>query len=572
MLRSPRLAGHGLRELGSVLAARADIPPMFPVTAPVISNYLDVQALIDRSDVLRLSGGHAEGAALVEQALAAPSGTPAQLARARALLALHRLRLGDHEQAIAQGLVALAQHIELGDLSAQSRVHSTLALAYSFSKLDQQGLHHLVGALETARACSDLQAECWALSRAGVVYEAVGDIPRGMDFCRQSLSLARSLHDEEALFAALNNLASAGEVLADSMAAAGENPSAVLHQALADGREAVAMACHTQGQYQESIARSNVATLLLKMKRLAEAREAMEHALAQVTERGYAALGLQIRFDQVQLLQAEGRLEESVALAQSLLPLFDDKTNAALALRVRSFLYERHKALGQFELALLHHECLSALKLQQAEQTAGLQSRILINRLELDEARHRAERSQHDAVMQRRRAEDLDREAHTDALTGLLNRRFIDRQLPHLMRRASERGLPLVAVVIDLDHFKAVNDSHGHAVGDRVLAEMATLLRQATRGSDLAARMGGEEFLIVLVDAPLQQAVEVCERVRAAVQNHVWHAISPNLQCTASLGLSTLLAAETLPQWLARADAALYTAKREGRNRVVMAT
>jgi diguanylate cyclase len=163
------------------------------------------------------------------------------------------------------------------------------------------------------------------------------------------------------------------------------------------------------------------------------------------------------------------------------------------------------------------------LKLLEVEQTAALQSRILINRLELEEA------------------------------------------------RTHDRGLPMAAAMIDIDHFKAVNDTHGHAVGDRVLGELASLLRQAPRGSDIAARLGGEEFLVVLVDTPQDLATEVCERLRLTVQNHPSHNLASGLDCTIGLGLHLLAADENLAACLARADALLYAAQRGGRNRVALA-
>jgi diguanylate cyclase (GGDEF)-like protein len=241
-----------------------------------------------------------------------------------------------------------------------------------------------------------------------------------------------------------------------------------------------------------------------------------------------------------------------------------------LVTRLHTLLYEMHKAQAHFEAALLHHERMHALILKETQQIAALQSRVLLNKLELGEAKHRAEQSQRDAVLQRMRAEELDHAAHSDSLTGLLNRRYLDRQLPLLMDHAKAQAQPLAAAMIDIDHFKRVNDNHGHAIGDQVLKELAVLLRQATRGSDMAIRMGGEEFLVVLVDTAPPRAAEVCERLRQVVLAHSWHLLAPGLVCTVSVGLSQWQHGEEMADWLHRSDTALYTAKREGRNRVVV--
>jgi diguanylate cyclase (GGDEF)-like protein len=533
---------------------------------------MDIDALLTASERCRVAGRHVEGAALAAQANAVAGAAPAQEARAQALMAVHQLRLGDFETAIRHGLLALAHEMGSGNLAAQSQLHSTVAFAYLSSKLEQQALRHVILALDTARAGGDLNAECWALSRAGMIYEALGDSTRGLDYGRQALALARGLPDDEALFAALNNMTSGVLTLYQSASAQGQNHSALLHQALADAQEAVALARAQRSAHREAIASSNMGMVLVALQRVDEGQEVMAQALAQAQAGGFRALAVDIELDLAVMLHAQGRHAQALAQGQALQARVDDKQDAEVALRLHQKLYEWHKASGQFEAALAQHERLHALKLLQAEQTAGLQSRILINRLELEEARTQADRSQLDAVMQRRRAEDLDRQAHSDALTGLLNRRFVDHQLPQLVQRAHERGLPLAAAMIDIDHFKAVNDGHGHAVGDRVLAELASLLRQATRGSDIAARMGGEEFLVVLVDTPQDLALEVCERLRHTVQQHAWPVLAAGLACTISVGLHLLAPDEDMARWLARADALLYAAKRGGRNRVMLTT
>jgi two-component system cell cycle response regulator len=163
--------------------------------------------------------------------------------------------------------------------------------------------------------------------------------------------------------------------------------------------------------------------------------------------------------------------------------------------------------------------------------------------------------------------------AITDALTGLYNRRYLENQLPHLAEEAINGGRLLSVLTLDVDFFKAVNDTYGHDAGDRVLQEMAGRIRGAVRASDLACRTGGEEFVVVLPGTDLQTAERVADRIRKMVAGKSFLAAPGcHLPITASVGVSSLMPFEdSAESLLKRADQALYKAKRDGRNRVVSA-
>ncbi|HEX9050537.1 MAG TPA: GGDEF domain-containing protein [Anaeromyxobacter sp.] len=167
-----------------------------------------------------------------------------------------------------------------------------------------------------------------------------------------------------------------------------------------------------------------------------------------------------------------------------------------------------------------------------------------------------------------RHLEELARLAREDALTGLPNRRAFDEALAREVARAERSGAPLAAVAIDVDRFKRVNDEHGHAAGDAVLAAVAGRAASALRAGDLLARTGGEEFAALLPGADLAAAAEAAERIRAAVAAADVEAGGVALPVTVSLGCAAREAGETGPALLARADARLYAAKAGGRNRV----
>ena len=160
---------------------------------------------------------------------------------------------------------------------------------------------------------------------------------------------------------------------------------------------------------------------------------------------------------------------------------------------------------------------------------------------------------------------EVERLAASDPLTGLPNRRLFDATLDREIARARRSGSPLAVGLIDVDHFKAVNDEHGHQVGDQVLCELAAALRGALREEDVVARYGGEEFVVLLPDAAADAAVMVAERLRAAVATGV-----SRLPITISVGVAALDPGSGGAGVVARADAALYEAKRSGRDRVVL--
>jgi diguanylate cyclase (GGDEF)-like protein len=156
-----------------------------------------------------------------------------------------------------------------------------------------------------------------------------------------------------------------------------------------------------------------------------------------------------------------------------------------------------------------------------------------------------------------------------DALTGLLNRRALEAALHREWQRARRSGRPLAAVALDLDHFKAVNDRHGHPVGDAVLVEAARRFERIARSSDLVARIGGEEFLVLMPEADEQGARRAAERLLSELRRMPIELPGLSLPCTASAGVTRMQPGDGTPQEvLLRADRALYRAKSQGRDRV----
>ncbi len=175
-----------------------------------------------------------------------------------------------------------------------------------------------------------------------------------------------------------------------------------------------------------------------------------------------------------------------------------------------------------------------------------------------------------------RRLIDFEQQSITDPLTGIYNRRYLERRLTDEISRASRYGMPLSVLLIDIDHFKHVNDIYGHQVGDLVLEGMAQLIATTLRTTDIVARYGGEEIMVIAPSTPMKTAADLAERLRKIVENASFE-VPVELGCdisalgvTVSIGVASFgQHAKDMQDLIQNADKALYRAKSEGRNRVV---
>lgn len=167
---------------------------------------------------------------------------------------------------------------------------------------------------------------------------------------------------------------------------------------------------------------------------------------------------------------------------------------------------------------------------------------------------------------------ELQRIATHDPLTGLHNRRFADEYLEERIAEFERYGRGFALALVDLDHFKRINDDYSHDAGDEVLKAISTVLRERCRDTDLVSRYGGEEFLLCFPQADTMAAGEACEKIRTAVEAAQWEALGPGFRVTLSAGVAAMRRGLSRRELLGAADRALYAAKSEGRNCVCIAT
>lgn len=501
------------------------------------------------------------------RAALAAAGTPAERAGARFWLAkCHYIadeidlaigRIAEAVDAASQAgepvWLARAQTIEARCLEVAGETQAALDLA----------LLALHGLEQTGRQDNEaLAAQQGAVMALGNVYLQLGDLPAAMQWCQRGVELARAIDDQAALGAALDTVACVHTDMAAAARSAGRHEEALgrVRQAIALSTQAAEIARQVGHVDYEASAVLNLAGALTEA---GEAPRALT-LLQAWAQRHPQALPRQKAHHQEALGQvhlALGQAEEAVVAFEQALAACDIPAYQASAAEHLSMALER---CGRWREALAQYKVFHALQARLSAERAQRSARVATARLDIERERARARQLASSNQALRRRADDLARQAHEDVLTGLPNRREVDRLLLQWPRQ-------IAVALVDVDHFKLVNDRFSHAVGDAVLRRLAAIMRDSSRPQDVAARLGGEEFVLILEGAPTASAAHAAERLRRAVEAFRWESLASGLRVTVSIGVASAAEAADGADLLALADRRLYAAKREGRNRVVQA-
>ncbi|MFI5908645.1 diguanylate cyclase [Dactylosporangium sp. NPDC051541] len=492
----------------------------------------------------RLARSDPEGARELATRAAAD---PAARAEALSIIAVcHRVR-----DEYADALTAAQEATELaraaGDPAVEGRARSELARLVLATGDTAEALEESTTALALAESSGDLHAVIPALATVANVYLVMQQFDLVVRLCERGAEMARLVGDEVAHGVMLDTGACGVTALAWAARANGDEEAAAAHAADAAERSRAAMliARRLGHRRNEAAAIANLAEELAFAGRPADALELLESwdldperdSTYTVTHhhdtRGLIHLALNQHDDAVTMFTRALDLAES--------------TSAALT--AAEHLAEAHEQRGDLGAALTAYKRFHQLYCLVASETAQRIARVTAVRMETELAKATAEQ-------ERRRADGLLRISLEDPLTGLANRRRLDDEL------ATGVDGHTIAL-IDVDHFKLVNDRYSHQVGDEVLRTLAALLRAGCRSGDIAARYGGEEFALLFFGRPDAEAMEAADRIRRLVEEHSWSAVAPGLRITVSIGVASG------PDLLAVADLRLYQAKHAGRNRVV---
>lgn len=474
--------------------------------------------------------------------------------------------VGNLEAAVPLVLEAGSGAEALADAGLEAIARALLSRCLLAAGDPQEALEHalaaarLVESADTAEAGTLLRPRLLAATALGVVYLNLRALDSALDFCKRAAECAQALGDQVALGAAIDTVACVHAAVAARERAEG-------HAALAERWEREAMRCsdeavriaREQGHREyEATALNNLAE---SMSMVGEATQALE--LLEVWEQRNPFLPPGIRSHHFDTrgsiclalnrpVEARSWFERALVLAESLVSKLVVSEHLAQAL----------EQCGEWQAALAQYKRFHELHLQVSAERAQRSARVAAVRLGTERSQARAEMLTRRNAHLQRRTEDLQRLSREDPLTGLANRRRLEELL-----HADPKGCCIA--LLDVDHFKQVNDGYSHAVGDEVLRCLAGLLRQGCRDADTPARLGGEEFVALLRRVTPAAAQAAAERLRRLVEAHDWSAVAPGLAITVSIGVAHGDEAEDGDALLALADRRLYVAKRGGRNRVV---
>ena len=533
----------------------------------------------------------------------------AQLAYADA--GLVRARVAGDAAAEADFLYCRASRLETSAEEVMATYEAGIAIARRIgdNRLLADGLslrgssHSLLQ--DQARAIRDL-LEAQRLYREGgyvndsksllldiaISYRRMGDLEKASEYLRQNEAYARALGDYYQLFSNLMQQAYLAE------------DNGQVDEALALYRELLELARGRASDYDAASVHLAMAWPYILRKDFRRALRLIDAARTR-----FAALDDHVNDDMVALRsgQAHAGLGDHVRalaeyqVAETALDLSGNRRYQALLYRARA---DSERALGMEEAAIADLERYiegteSLANAERSQRAALLRYQFDDNHARMENERLASEQAlrerQLQALLQARRWQwtaialagilllllgglvvrqvarmrGLREMAATDPLTGVANRRSIEQAGEEAIARSRATGLPLSALAIDVDHFKTINDNHGHPCGDQVLARIAHACRDALRHFDLLGRTGGEEFLVLLPDTRLERALSIAERLRTTVAALEFEDIAAGLKVTISVGVAELDAGdESLRELVGRADSALYRAKGNGRDRI----
>jgi diguanylate cyclase (GGDEF)-like protein len=507
--------------------------------------------------------------AQIEQANALAEAVGDRLMHARAVTALARILYVRNE--LAEGMVVALRAIDLsedvGDLASLAKAHETATRILLGVGESDAALEHGLASLRAADASLDLEATMAAMRALTNVYADLRQWDRALEFGERFCETTRLLGDKAGESAAIDTVSYVYDGMAREAADSGDQvlAQACVERTVSLSRTAMLMARAAGSRFGEATCLANLAEALADVGRPTEALELLDSWPADpfLDSR---TMSHHHRETRGIVLATLGRHAEAVELLTKCATEAPSRAQEITACRALAALLEE---IGDLRGALDHQKRMFVLISEQSSEKARRAASVAAVRLETLQAQTRAAVLQAEATALQlsneqlnRRSEDLQRQALEDPLTGLPNRRQLDQLLATDLRSYS-------IVMVDVDHFKRVNDSYSHLVGDAVLRDLAKLLRSICRDGDTALRYGGEEFALLMLGTSAEGVLAAAERARVGVQLYDWGVLCLGLTVTASFGVALGSEVATSTELLALADRRLLRAKENGRNQVV---
>ncbi len=511
-------------------------------------------------------------------------------------------RLADYKKALESGQESLRLFETLDDHVGKQRILNTLGMVYAESG-------DLIGSLKTflqvQKLChdaADLKAEADALNNLAIVYGYLGDHVSSLESYLQSLEVARQIGSRQAEMKALINIATLyleqskpAEALNYLQQSLSLNPDDDPHthaialsniaraysalkdypQALEHGLQGLAMMEHLEDAASASYVLDELGNINLHLGDYAQALKHLQRGLEIKHDIGDPKGQAETQLLLARLFELQGSSEDAIHALQEALALAQEIGAPTETYKAHQNLAKLFQGKSEYQQAFSHLEQYIKIKEKIAtdvsnQRLQGLQVKFETEQTEKEKEIYRlqnVELARMNAELQRL-SENLSKQAHEDPLTGLFNRRRLEQEFEKELSRVRRLNGNLSVMISDIDNFKQINDRFSHQVGDQVLIQVANILKNSIRGSDVVARYGGEEFVGLFPETPIKEAVFVCNRLREAIGNFAWETIHPDLKVTMSIGVCANTNLKDGYAMIDQADLKLYEAKRSGKNKV----
>jgi len=551
--------------LKTAASPRTEPPPAQDLEKKIESLLVEAAASIDR-DPHRAIDLARQASSLAADQL--PPGPRAEGLRARALT-LHARACAereDYHQAVPLFLEAMQHYQSTGDETGKADVLSGLGTSYMLMGAYPEALQQLLRALVSYREQENLGGEAAVLKNIGHLYLLLEDLARAIPHLEQCLDLARILRDRRLEADALSKLC-------DACRMAGQTQLAVRH-----GLRSVELYQEIGYHGGEAEAFNSLGDAYLAMEDYQQAHNFLQ-LTAEVSER----IGRPLEVARAQrkigaLYRRQNQLDSAFTHLYRALEIAAETGSQRVVSECHRELAEAYKKSGDAVKALLHFEQFFELHQAVFDEESD-------RRLKSIEIAHQVETARKDSEIHQLRNVQLQQEieerkkaqaalellATQDGLTGLSNRRHLLELAGRAFDQAQRYRRPFSAIMLDIDHFKEINDTFGHAAGDTILAQTAKRMLAVMRKVDILGRYGGDEFLIILPETGQEGARRLAERLRAALSYKHEFSSGKSAEISVSMGICSTYggAADlTLEELIRRADQALYNSKQCGRDRV----
>jgi diguanylate cyclase (GGDEF)-like protein len=552
--------------------------------------YQRALALVKDADELRgTSSQRALSAANESIEIARRLGDTALLARGLAIRSVCQRNLSDPVGAAQSASEASRLFADIEDTESEANALINHGIALSSIGQMSEALSAFERARHLNRNIDNRVGEADALMDIAVVYNMLGDDERAMELYGELLPIYEGLKDDYHVATTLNNLAfariSRGMRIGEE--GRGELARELFLQAISESERALALAQEADQPDFTVICFDTLSTALREAADFKRCFEILEEQLKLARALDGRRMEAVTLANLGEAQRRTGAIEAAIATLESADAIYSTLQLTEQHANLLFSLVAAYEQAGRLAEALASHRRYHRIETQIKTAAAAEKMQVLQARLELEKleselalAQHRqAELATlnaqlHDVDREKSRLlEQLERQSFEDSLTGLHNRRSLDARLGADLRRTQRYQSRLSVALGDIDFFKRINDQLSHAVGDEVLRQIATILRESIRATDYAARYGGEEFALVFPETPLEEAAAVCEKIRQRIASFSWEKVHPHmgqdLNVTISFGVTEATARfEKHDALVAYADALLYGAKGAGRNQV----